>query len=267
MPCRGVGAGPSLASRPPSPYKRGVPTRVRVAAALAPCFTKLAKRLDALELSAPAFYVYDPLTYAAECHRSYVEKYARHRVPTLLLGMNPGPWGMMQTGVPFGEVSLVKGWLGIEGKVGKPRNPHPKKPVLGFECTRSEVSGKRLWGWAQSRFGTPEQFFARFFVANYCPLAFMDEGGRNVTPDKLRPQDRDAILELCDAALRTLVDVLEPQRVVGVGRFARMRAEKVLAGTSVTIGEILHPSPASPAANRGWAEQAEKQLRDLGALD
>ncbi len=38
----------------------------------------------------------------------------------------------------------------------------------------------------------------------------------------------------------------------------------VLSGGSVRIGRILHPSPASPAANRGWAEVATSQLKALG---
>ena len=32
------------------------------------------------------------------------------------------------------------------------------------------------------------------------------------------------------------------------------------------IGTILHPSPASPKANRGWASIAERELQELGAL-
>src|SRR5688572_32536315 len=95
--------------------------------------------------------------------------------------MNPGPFGMAQTGVPFGDVAMVRDWLGIVAAVAKPRDEHPKRPVLGFECQRSEVSGARLWGWARARFGTPQRFFERFFVANYCPLAFMESSGANRT--------------------------------------------------------------------------------------
>ena len=51
--------------------------------------------------------------------------------------------------------------------------------------------------------------------------------------------------------------------VLGVGKFAEKRAREIL-GNRVEIGTILHPSPASPIANRGWAEQAEKQLVALG---
>jgi single-strand selective monofunctional uracil DNA glycosylase len=30
------------------------------------------------------------------------------------------------------------------------------------------------------------------------------------------------------------------------------------------LGKVLHPSPASPAANRGWAEAATRQLIEQG---
>ena len=177
--------------------------------------------------------------------------------------MNPGPFGMVQTGVPFGDVAMVRDWLGITAPVGKPRNEHPKRPVAGFACQRSEVSGARLWGWARDRFGTPERFFRRFFVVNYCPLAFVESSGRNRTPDKLAAAEQEALGAACDVALRDIVAALEPRIVVGVGGFAERRARAAL-GDTVAIGTILHPSPASPLANRGWATTIEKQLDALG---
>ena len=184
----------------------------------------------------------------------------------LFLGMNPGPWGMAQTGVPFGEVGMVRDWLGIDEPVGKPRSEHPKRPIEGFACKRSEVSGKRFWGWAKERFGSPESFFSRFFVLNYCPLIFLEEGGRNRTPDKLRKSERAPLNEACDLALQRTVDLLEPRLVVGVGVFARDVARRALEGRNLSIGCVLHPSPASPKANRGWAEQAEQDLASAGVL-
>jgi single-strand selective monofunctional uracil DNA glycosylase len=173
---------------------------------------------------------------------------------------------MAQTGVPFGEVAHVRDWLGIEEKIGKPKNENAKRPIEGFDCTRSEVSGARLWGWAKARFGTPEKFFARFFVINYCPLVFMEASGRNFTPDKLPAAEKQKLFALCDRALQKTVAALAPQRVIGIGKFAEQRAREALAAQPVAIGGILHPSPASPLANANWAGQAEKALRALGAL-
>jgi len=182
----------------------------------------------------------------------------------LLLGMNPGPWGMAQTGVPFGEVGLVGQWLQIEAEIGRPECEHPKRPVEGFGCHRSEISGQRLWGWAKEHFGSPQAFFRRFFVANYCPLMFLEASGRNRTPDRLPVAEREPLIEICDEALRRLVEVSKPIYVVGVGRFAEQRARRALAGTPVRIGRILHPSPASPAANRNWRDQAVSDLAAIG---
>jgi single-strand selective monofunctional uracil DNA glycosylase len=159
---------------------------------------------------------------------------------------------------------MVRDWLRIEEPVERPRREHPKRPIAGFACTRGEVSGQRLWGWARDTYGTPDRFFARFFVANYCPLAFLEASGRNRTPDKLPVSERVALLTPCDTALKRLVEALEPEYVVGIGRFAARCAAAALGELGVTVGEVPHPSPASPLANRGWAVQMDRALKRLG---
>lgn len=224
----------------------------------------LGRAAGALRFDSPVAFVYNPLQYAWEPHRAYLERWGGGKREVLLLGMNPGPFGMVQTGVPFGEVSLVRDWLGLTADVGKPEHEHPRRPVLGFSCPRKEVSGARLWGWAKERYGSPEKFFKKFFVLNYCPLAFMDEGGRNLTPDSLPTRERVPLQAACDAALRRFFAHYRPRLVIGVGQFAEARAASALAGSACSFGHILHPSPASPLANKGWAGQAESQLRALG---
>lgn len=222
----------------------------------------LAWEVGRLKFADPVTHVYNPLEYAWGPHAQYLERFGEGEKEVLLLGMNPGPFGMGQTGVPFGDVGLVRDWMGIGGPVGKPLQEHPKRPVLGFDCARSEVSGSRLWGWAKQRFKTPEAFFERFFVINYCPLIFMETSGRNRTPDKLPASERQPLLEACDASLREAVQLLKPEKIVGVGAWATRRGQEVL-GETYTVGTILHPSPASPKANRDWAGQAEAQLRAM----
>jgi single-strand selective monofunctional uracil DNA glycosylase len=224
----------------------------------------LAREVDRLTFGAPVTHVYNPLRYAAELHEAYLRRYGEGKKAVVLLGMNPGPFGMAQTGVPFGDVVVVRDWLGLAAAVGKPPHEHPSRPVHGLDCARSEVSGTRLWGWARERFGNPERFFERFFVVNYCPLAFLESSGRNRTPDKLPSAEQEPLFAACDEALRQIAAALQPRHVIGVGAFAEKRARLALAGTPVEIGTILHPSPASPLANRGWADAAEKQLRACG---
>ncbi|MDF1838717.1 MAG: single-stranded DNA-binding protein [Planctomycetota bacterium] len=224
----------------------------------------LSKRLGRLRFADPVDRVYNPLVYARASSALYLERYFKPGVEALWLGMNPGPWGMAQTGVPFGEIAAARDWLKLQAPVGKPKNEHPKRPVEGFDCPRSEVSGRRVWGWAQERYGTPKKFFQQFFVWNYCPLVFMEASGKNRTPDKLPAEERAKLFKLCDQSLRDMVELLQPARIIGVGRFATDQAKKALVGMDLPIDTVLHPSPASPMANRGWAEQAEKQLKSMG---
>lgn len=225
--------------------------------------SRLSRELARLGCPSPATHVYNPLDYAAEPYRQYLERYGG-QPQALLVGMNPGPWGMAQTGVPFGDVEFVRDWLGIAGAVGKPPVEHPKRPVQGFACKRKEGSGRRLWGWARERYATPQRFFGQFFVVNYCPLIFYLEDGTNLTPDKLPVAARRELFAVCDAALRETVEILRPRFVLGVGRFAEQRVAASVAGLDVTPGGIPHPSPASPQANRGWAGQMEACLVGVG---
>ncbi len=226
----------------------------------------LARDLERLRFPAPVAHIYNPLIYARGPILQYFHLYAAAPREILFLGMNPGPFGMVQTGIPFGEVSLVREYLRIDAPIAAPSDGHPKRPVLGWACTRSEVSGRRLWGWIRRRFPRPMDFFDRHFVANYCPLAFLEAGGRNLTPDKLKCPQVDVLHARCDDALRELVDALKVRRVIGVGQFARKRAEVALAGRGIRVDVIPHPSPANPAANRGWDAAVDAALSELNLL-
>lgn len=212
----------------------------------------------------PVTHVYNPLVYARRNHDAYVERYGRGPKQVVFLGMNPGPWGMAQTGVPFGDPGKVKGWLGIENPVDRPPDEHPKRPVLGLACQRSEVSGTRVWDAVERHFGRPERFFARHYIANYCPLCFMEDSGRNRVPEKLPKPEREPLFEACDEHLRAVIRALSPEHVVGVGAFAAKRAQVALEGLDLRVSQILHPSPASPLANQGWPGKVAQQLAELG---
>jgi single-strand selective monofunctional uracil DNA glycosylase len=216
-----------------------------------------------LSFAPPVSHVYNPLDYAWAAHEEYLRRYGQGRKRVLFLGMNPGPFGMAQTGVPFGEIAAVRDWLGIDKPIRKPAQEHPRRLITGFECARSEVSGRRLWNLFAKRFGDPKNFFAEHFVVNYCPLAFMETSGSNRTPDKLPPAERAALFAACDAHLREAANILRPEWIIGVGDFAMKRAAEIFPNNEFRIGRVLHPSPASPKANRDWPGLATAQLREL----
>jgi single-strand selective monofunctional uracil DNA glycosylase len=236
---------------------------------------RLNARVRKLKFAPPVTHVYHPLDYAWRAHELYLRRYGNTPKRLIFLGMNPGPFGMAQTGVPFGQIAAVRDWLGITAKIDKPRKENPKRPVLGFDCHRSEISGERLWRLFAKRFGAAETFFREHIVINYCPLAFVEKSGRNRTPDKLPPREREKLFAACDEHLRTVVRILEPEWLIGVGEFAMKRAvsvfhERESPVRSMTrrgelgLGQILHPSPACPASNNDWAATVTSQLKKLG---
>lgn len=227
---------------------------------------RLADELRDLEFSLPVACVYRTLDYTWEAGLQYLERYGKGRKRVILLGMNPGPFGMAQTGVPFGEVAAVRDWMGIETAIDKPLPEHPKRPIDGFDCKRSEVSGRRLWGLFAERFPNAPEFFKNHFVMNYCPLVWMSASGANLTPDKLAASEMAPVEAACQRHLSDVITLMKPEFLVGVGGYAEERLKQAAAtcGSKAIVGRILHPSPASPAANRGWAEAATHQLNALG---
>ena len=227
----------------------------------------LSRNVEAIDFQPPVTHVYNPLLYAGRGYRRYLRRFGDGTRRVVFLGMNPGPYGMAQTGVAFGEIGFIRDWLGIEETIDRPESEHPRRPIEGFECDRSEVSGARLWGAIADHWKSPDAFFRNHFIANYCPLIFMEESGRNRTPDKLAREDRAALFPACDDHLRRVVSILEPDWVVGIGAFAETRAKEALGGDGPEIARILHPSPANPRANRDWAGAVGRELTDLGLCD
>ncbi len=113
---------------------------------------------------------------------------------------------------------------------------------------------------------------------NYCPLVFLGETGRNLTPDKLPAAELAPLQQICDEHLLSVINILAPDWTLGVGGFAAKRLSHVLEkpiqstasepgdeqSDGPRVGQILHPSPASPLANRGWAPAVEKQHAAMG---
>lgn len=227
-----------------------------------------ANQVDSLRFSCDC-YIYNPLGYAWPMMETYIRRYLSQPVKTVFLGMNPGPFGMAQTGIPFGEITVVKEYLQIEEEIGRPLVEHPKRPVLGLATQRREVSGQRLWGLIQEYFPNAQDLVGSIAVINYCPLVFVDRGssGKNITPDRLGLGERMALEAICDSYLHDMLTMLQPAFALGVGKYAENKLITVAqAFDDITVGSILHPSPINPKANQGWAGIVRAQLDELGVF-
>jgi single-strand selective monofunctional uracil DNA glycosylase len=239
-----------------------------LAAQLIESSKNLNKKILSLNLQFKDIWIYNPYEYAFHMHTQYLQRFGNSKKQIIFLGMNPGPFGMVQTGIPFGEINAVKNYLKIQAEIKQPIHQHPKRPVEGFKCRKSEVSGRRLWEGFEEIYGSADEFFSNKFVLNYCPLAFMAESGRNITPDKLPAEYREEVKKLnefCDEHLAQFIRILEPQTCIGVGAYAEncIKRVKLQFDLPIQVLRILHPSPASPLANRGWLDQVQPLLAGL----
>ncbi len=212
---------------------------------------------------APVHLVYNPLDYAKDPALAYHRRYVRARSGFLWMGMNPGPFGMVQTGVPFGARETVQEHLGITGAVNRPAREHPRRPIRGFAETREEVSGRRLWTFVAETWGSVDRFAQAHALVNYCPLAFLNERGANIPLPGLAAADRRAVYARCDESLRQTLHILQPRYCVAIGRVAESALARVEAPHIVLLP---HPSPASPQANRDWSGLARSALSAAGLL-
>lgn len=163
---------------------------------------------------------------------------------------------------------MVKEWLKVSGTVGKPAKEHPKRPIIGLQLAKSEVSGSRFWGFFQTLCGgDPDVFFANCFVSNYCPACFMTQSGKNITPPTFKVDVRGRLEGVCDSFLVETVRTLGVEWVIGVGQYAESRARVALNGDGVKVGVVMHPSPINPAANKEWPKVVTSQLTELGVLE
>ncbi|KAK3582712.1 hypothetical protein CHS0354_039748 [Potamilus streckersoni] len=230
---------------------------------------RLCEKLKSLQFGSKVYCVYNPLEYAFNTHLNYVSRFCNSEKVVLFLGMNPGPYGMAQNGVPFGDATIVRDWLTIEGDIYKPYKEHPKRPILGLHCSRREVSGSRFWEYFKKKCGIPENFFKHCFVHNICPLTFMSESGKNITPPELPVTERNLLNDYCGSVLVETIRLLGVKILVCVGRFTEQKAQRVLSSAGVNgvrIEMIMHPSPANPAANKDWEAVVEKQLNEMDIM-
>ncbi|KAH8407992.1 hypothetical protein KR222_008243 [Zaprionus bogoriensis] len=217
--------------------------------------------LRALEQPASIFCTYNPVEYASELHCAYLRRYLRGRRRVMFVGMNPGPNGMGQTGVPFGNVRSVRDMMQLTGAVQQPPVVHSKRSVQGLQCRIEEPSGVRLWElFERLAGGSLDTFFEQCFVYNFCPLAFFDEAGHNITPSELKGPYKQRIRDLCLHSLDKQLNLVEPQIIIAVGDYVHTALKRsAYCGESVLVLRLPHPSPRA-LNNTNWAEKAQTFL-------
>ena len=211
------------------------------------CKSKIIKDNDNIE------FAYNPLNYAWEPHKKYLENYGSLGAKTIVMGMNPGH-GMGNTGIPFGCPEKVSKYLNITGlKVKEPVKVHPKRRINGLECEKPEISGKRILGLIEDIYGPPKNAFKNVFVLNHFPLWMFNSAGQNITPDKLKKSSAEDIFKICNKYLSDIINMLNAKKIIGVGKYANKMAHIAIKENNlegIIIEEIPHPSPANPLANK-----------------
>ena len=211
------------------------------------CKSKIIRDNDNIE------FAYNPLNYAWEPHKKYLENYGSLGAKTIVMGMNPGH-GMGNTGIPFGCPEKVSKYLNITGlEVKEPVNIHPKRRINGLECKKPEISGKRIWGLIEDIYGPPKNAFKNIFVLNHFPLWMFNSEGQNITPDKLKKSSAEDIFKICNKYLSDIINMLNAKKIIGVGKYANKMAHEAIKENNlegIIIEEIPHPSPANPIANK-----------------
>ena len=208
-------------------------------------------------------YAYNPLDYAWNPHSEYIRRHGGMGAKILIVGMNPGH-GMGNTGIPFGCPKMVREILEITGfDVGSPTITHPKRPIIGLEHPKPEVSGTRIWGTLSQIYGPRNAAASEVFIVNHCPLWMFNEKGTNITPDKLRGSTADTLRNVCDEHLREVADILDSNVVIGVGRYAQRRVEAIFQDSKIEVRNVPHPSPANPFANRNGGADWREAFRSV----
>ena len=110
--------------------RHGMGTVEALIAAAQTLSTKCDQAIKKIEENSEVDHATNPLDYAWPHHVQYLEQWGGLGARVLLLGMNPGPWCMAQTGVPFGATDVAQQFLGIEPRaLLTPPNAHPKRPI------------------------------------------------------------------------------------------------------------------------------------------
>jgi single-strand selective monofunctional uracil DNA glycosylase len=221
---------------------------------------------------ATGWLVLDPSRYGERWHAPFRRLYPPRARPLLVFGLNPGPYGMAQTGIPFTDLKrLAQGLPRLAAELARSGErlslpglaPSSLQPFL----TRTfESSSVRVHRFLRLAHGSAERAFREVVFVNPCPLLFIDRAlGENRTPADLPRALRAGVDEARVEVVSVAVARLRARGAIVLGRDAAAALSVPLRARlgERAVVEWEHPARAVPDI---WARGLLAALRRRGLL-
>ncbi len=232
---------------------------------------------------ATGWRIWNPGLYGETWHARFRRLYRPGQHPLVVFGLNPGPYGMAQTGIPFTDIRRLVSALPdlaaeLRGRGERVEPPGLAPPGLRPYLSRSfESSAVRVYRFLKKGWGGAERGWTEVVVANPCTLLFIDPAeGKNRTPAdlaraaRLRGSGRDQVRELVESFGRIRIrcavesiEALSPRGAILLGKDVQAALgpalRRILGEARVIPWE--HPARAVPES---WASGLLSALRRRG---
>ena len=205
--------------------------------------------------------VWNPQLYGLPLYR----RFATEHLPTsrgaiVALGLNPGKYGMSQTGIPFTDVTrAARVGIAIEPPGLAPASLRPF-----LKSYRVERSSASVYNLLDALWGGPAEGWRRLWAVAPCGLLFLEPDGTNVTPADARLARRDDVRELRLRVIRESVEAARPRGVLLLGQDVARVAADALGDVETLV--VDHPVARGPG-RRGpawWAGVVAQAVRARG---
>ena len=205
--------------------------------------------------------VWNPQLYGLPLYRRFAAEHLPHaRGGIVAFGLNPGKYGMAQTGIPFTDVTrAARVGIAIEPPGLAPASLRPF-----LKSYRVERSSASVYGLLDEAWGSPREGWRALWAVAPCGLLFLEKDGENVTPADARLARRDDVRELRLRVIRESIAAAKPRGVLLLGQDVARVAAEALAAEDVLV--VDHPVARGPG-RRGpawWAQTVTEAVRKKG---